>query len=350
MTDRIPVYYSPSSFEHFPQHEIFNGEKEIHQESADRISKIMKVLEMSGIADISVSTVESLDIVERVHDYNYLKYLKEASRDVRNITLNNNNPNESVYPSVHEYVDFGKTENKVALRGKYAFDTYTPIMRNTFDVALDSAGVAIAGAMLLRDGQSQVYALTRPPGHHAEKAMMGGYCYINNVAVAAEYLLRENAKKIAIFDFDVHHGNGTQDIFYRRDDVLVINIHADPNEKFPYFTGHEDEHGSGRGEGYNYNYPLKLKTNDEIYDTVVKKALEHVSRFCPDYLLVSAGFDGHKDDPIGGLSLSTEYYKTLGLRIAKLGIPTLSVQEGGYATEVLGENVISYLKGLIELK
>lgn len=343
----IPVYYAPSSFEHFPQYEIFNGKNDLHEESSARIANIMHALEMSGIADINISTVKSLGIVERVHSYDYIKYLKKTTESARETALANNDPIFAIYPSVHPYNNFGHAENAVALRGTYAFDTYTPIMRNTYEIALDSAGAAIAGAMLLREGQPQVYALTRPPGHHAEKAMMGGYCYINNVAVAAEYLISKGAKKVAIFDFDVHHGNGTQDIFYDRKDVLVVNIHAEPKEKFPYYTGYQDEHGNGEGEGYNFNYPLKLHTEDEAYDQAVKRALEHISRFCPDYLLVSAGFDTHKEEPIGGFSLSTEYYKTLGGRIARFGIPTLSVQEGGYATDVLGQNVVSYLKGLL---
>lgn len=342
MIKEIPVIYTLASFEHKPPFEVFNGKRDVASENVQRIRRILSALKRTDFANISVTRLKSLPWVKGVHDSDYLDFLKRASGQAAK-------EGKPLYPSAHPYhPDFRRATNPVSERGLYVFDTYTPIMGNTREVALESAACAVAGAKMLVDGEPVVYALTRPPGHHAEKAAAGGYCYINNVAVAAEFLRRNGAKRIAIFDFDFHHGNGTQDIFYERPDILVVNIHSAPKDKFPYFTGYPNEFGNGEGEGANYNFPLPLKTGDAEYHAVVKKSLKIISDYKPDYLLVSAGFDTHKKDPIGGFSLTTTYYRQLGRVVRALGIPTLSVQEGGYATAVLGENVVSYLRGLID--
>ena len=257
-----------------------------------------------------------------------------------------NDPNAAIYPSVHQYVDFGRASNFISRRGLYVFDTYTPIMKETSQVALDSAGVAIAGAMLLKQGEPLVYTLNRPGGHHAESAMAGGMCYLNNIAVAAQYLRENGASKVAILDIDLHHGNGTQDIFYDRSDVLVVNINADPRFKFPHFTGYANEHGQGNGEGVNHNFPLPEGTSNDLYAATAKKALRIIDKYQPEYLLISAGFDTHEQDSIGFFKLTTLFYQELGLQIKKLELPTLVVQEGGYVANILGDNVVSLLKGL----
>lgn len=354
MTKEIPVYYSPASYSHLPESEIYNGEKDPHAENQDRMVKIMDALMNCGFADIQISKLNgTLTYVEQVHDRGYLNFLRNIhNKTTKSSIADNKTPYKYLFPSVHPYnKELADSSNLTALRGKYMFDTYTPIMSNTYDIALNSASVAIAGAMLLEAGELVAYSLCRPPGHHAEKAMMGGYCYINNVAVAAEYLKLHGAKKIAIFDFDLHHGNGTQDIFYDRKDVLVVNINADPSLIFPYYTGNNSEKGKGGGTGYNFNFPLPKGTNEETYHKSVLAALNLIKSYNPDYLLVSAGFDTYKGDPINHvIELDTPYYQKLGKEIAKLGLPTLTVQEGGYATEVLGLNVVSYFKGLLGQK
>lgn len=289
--------------------------------------------------------------IEQVHDAAYLDFLKQTSDNVdASVADKGVKPGDvkAIYPSVHPYVPNPRATNPLAERGKYMFDMYTPIMQGTYEVAVESAACAVAGAKLLKDGEKQVYALTRPPGHHAEEAMMGGYCYINNAAVAAQYLRSAGADRVAIFDFDIHHGNGTQNIFYGRDDVFFASIHASPDIKFPFYTGYEDEHGEGDGAGFNYNIPLPEGIDDATYDVHVAKVLKRIRDFHPNYLVVSAGFDTHAKDPIGAFRLTTDYFGKLGKDIASLEFPTLTVQEGGYATDVLGENVVSYLKGFRE--
>lgn len=337
----IPVRYPEKSSLHNPRYEIYCGERDNYAETQERIERIMGELKRCGFADIQVSTVDGIPWIEQVHDADYIGFLKKSSEAVGTAV-------EAIFPNVHPYNSYSRATNIVAERGMFMYDTHTPIVGGTFDAAVDSAGCAVAGAMLLKEDEPLVYALTRPPGHHAERSMMGGYCYFNNIAVAAEYLLGNGAKKVAIFDFDLHHGNGTQDIFYRRPEVLFVSIHASPKIKFPYFSGYKDEQGQGEGLGYNFNFPLPQGVGDEEYHTVVKEALKILKHYNPDYLLVSAGFDTHEKDPIGALKLTTPYYRELGRVIASLGYPILTVQEGGYATDVLGENVVSYLRGLTE--
>lgn len=355
----IPVIYTPASFEHNPPFEVFNGREDTAQENITRIASIMKALRKTDFANIQIAKNDALAWVEKVHDPDYLDYLKKASElakkeeeAIKAENVKNGKPEGNVkianYPSVHPYVVGSAVRSVVGDRGRYVFDTYTPIMDNTFEVAVESAACAVTGAKLLLEGQDVVYALSRPPGHHAEKGMAGGYCYVNNVAVAAEYLIANDAKKVAIFDFDFHHGNGTQDIFYDRPDVLVVNINAKPENKFPYFTGSGNEIGRGEGEGTNYNLPLPPGTKKGVYHEAVTFAANLITKYKPDYLVVSAGFDTHESDPICDFKLTTEYYRTLGRTIRALHIPTLSVQEGGYATDVLGENVVSYLSGLMD--
>lgn len=348
----IPVFYTPVSYSHLPESEIFSGEKDPHAENQDRMIKIMNELASCGFADINVSKLnDTLTYVGQVHDAKYLDFLKNIHKlAAADSIARKMAPYKNIIPSVHPYLDLDsdvKFKNLTALKGRYMFDTYTPIMANTYDVLLNSAAVAVAGAKAVEAGERFVYGLSRPPGHHAEKAMAGGYCYVNNVAIAAEYLRLNGAQKVAILDFDLHHGNGTQDIFYDRSDVLVVNIHGDPSLLFPYYTGKKDEIGIDEGVGYNFNFPLPKGTGEDVYGKTLDRALNIVKKYTPDYLLISAGFDTYKDDPINGvIKLDTAYFAKIGRQIAKLNLPTLTIQEGGYATDVLGKNVVSYLKGL----
>ncbi len=346
----IPVFYSEASLRHKPQFEIFRGQKEPHAETVERVSSILEALRNSGFANINTTSVNGLPWVEQVHDSAYLNFLKKNSSDIDKIVGDNElAPGEerAIYPSAFPYNSSLRATNPIAERGRYMFDTYTPIMSGTYDVALESAACAVAGAELLEQGAPLAYALSRPPGHHADKDKMGGYCYINNVAVAVEHLKGSGAERVAVFDFDLHHGNGTQGIFYDRSDVLYTSLHASPEIKFPFFTGYDDERGDGKGAGANHNFPLPEGISDDEYDKYVKKALGLVADFKPDFLVVSAGFDTHRDDPIGAFNLTTNYYQQLGRAIRDLKIPALSVQEGGYATKVLGTNVTAYLDGLL---
>jgi acetoin utilization deacetylase AcuC-like enzyme len=211
-------------------------------------------------------------------------------------------------------------------------------------VARSAVDTALTGAKYVFNGERVVYSLCRPPGHHAGYKAMGGYCYFNNAAIAAHYLSEHGS--VALLDIDFHHGNGTQSIFYNRSDVLYVSIHADPHVKFPYSSGFEDERGAGEGLGFNKNYPLPLGTRDARYSTVLLKVLGDIRDFNPDFLVVSAGFDTYEKDPIGGFKLTIPFYKTIGREIAKLRLPTLIIQEGGYAANALGKMVYTFLGGL----
>jgi len=224
-----------------------------------------------------------------------------------------------------------------------------PIDENTWKAAVVSAHCAIAGARILRSGESHVYALCRPPGHHAGPDFFGGYCYLNNAAIAAQ-VLRENGERVAILDIDYHHGNGTQAIFYAEPDVWYGSLHVDPDTDYPFFAGYADEVGIGAGEGTNWNVPLSPGTDQGRYLSALETLLVRLTAFKPQWLIVSAGFDTYIGDPIGTFQLTTSGFNKVGQRIRTLNVPTLVVQEGGYCVPDLGRNVAAFLKGLGDFK
>jgi acetoin utilization deacetylase AcuC-like enzyme len=232
--------------------------------------------------------------------------------------------------------------------GAYLFDTATPIVAGTWGAALAAVDVAISAAERVVGGAGLAYGLCRPPGHHAARGMLGGYCYFNNAAIVAEWLRRDGgAKRVAILDIDYHHGNGTQQIFWERGDVLYLSLHADPARAYPYFSGYAAERGGGDGTGLTRNWPLAERTGLDAYAVALAEALRMVVAFAPDApLVISAGFDTFERDPIGDLALRTPDYAEIGRMIASIGIPVIALQEGGYAVEALGANVVALLAGL----
>lgn len=229
--------------------------------------------------------------------------------------------------------------------GYYALACETSISDGTWEAAYASAQVALTGAQRLNDGAKSVFSLCRPPGHHAAIDMYGGYCFINNAAVAAQHLLDSGSKRIAILDVDFHHGNGTQDIFDARDDVLFISLHGDPMHAFPHFLGHADETGSGAGAGFTVNYPMPPNTDFVTWRAALAKALARIADYAPDQLIVSLGVDTFETDPISFFKLTSEDFTTYGTDIASLGLPTLFVMEGGYDIAEIGVNTVNVLQG-----
>jgi acetoin utilization deacetylase AcuC-like enzyme len=231
--------------------------------------------------------------------------------------------------------------------GLWCTDAVTPIKKKTYEVARASAESALTGAEILLAGEERaVYALCRPSGHHAGPRVFGGYCYFNNAATAAEHLCIHGT--VAILDIDYHHGNGTQEFFQERPDVFTASIHGNPEFEYPYFWGHADERGIGQGEGTNLNFPLPLRTEIDGVLKAIDRFAAAMKEFKPAFLIIAAGFDTHDKDPIGGFALKTEEYAEIGRRLAKIGIPTLIEQEGGYNTDVLGQSVHTFLTGFIE--
>jgi acetoin utilization deacetylase AcuC-like enzyme len=232
--------------------------------------------------------------------------------------------------------------------GYYSFDAGTPITAGTWRAIISSANVALTGHAKVAHGERAVFALCRPPGHHAGSDFYGGYCFLNNAAIAAQAFRDGGAQKVAVLDVDYHHGNGTQEIFYSRGDVFFASLHGHPAQEYPYFLGYEDESGEGAGEGCNANYPLRWGTEWPAYETALDDALSRTRRYRPDALVVSLGVDTFKDDPISKFKLDSPHYFQIGRKIAALGLPTLFIMEGGYAVEEIGINAVNVLVGFEE--
>ena len=229
--------------------------------------------------------------------------------------------------------------------GYYSFDGGAPITAGTWQAAYSAAQVALTAQAAIQNGAHSAFALCRPPGHHAASDLMGGYCYLNNAAIAAQAFIDQGRRKVAILDVDYHHGNGTQSIFYTRNDVLFTSIHGHPEAEFPFFLGYEDERGEGAGEGFNINYPLAAGSAWDRWSEALELACAEIERYDADVIVVSLGVDTFKNDPISQFKLDSPDYLRMGERIASLGKPTLFVMEGGYAVEEIGINAVNVLEG-----
>ncbi|NYZ14919.1 histone deacetylase family protein [Azospirillum sp. RWY-5-1] len=279
----------------------------------------------------------------RVHDKAYVEFLKTAwdqwvveHGDWDALPLN------WLAPNMHRRVVPESIDGKL---GYYSFDAGTPITEGTWRAALAAASCAVTAADLVSSGDRASFALVRPPGHHAGQAFYGGYCFVNNAAVAAQRMLDGGAERIAILDVDYHHGNGTQEIFWERDDVLFVCVHADPRQEFPYYSGHADERGGGRGEGFTLNLPLPWGTDWPAYAEALSIAASRIQEFTPDALVVSLGADTYEGDPISRFRLTMEDFPRIGAMIERIGLPTCFVMEGGYAVDALGVNIVNVLTG-----
>ena len=227
--------------------------------------------------------------------------------------------------------------------GYYCFDTFTPLNQEAYLAARWGVNCVLSAADAMLAGTRYAYVLTRPPGHHTERSVFGGFCYFNNCAIAAHYLSRSS--RVAILDIDYHHGNGQQQIFYSRSDVLTISIHGHPSFAYPYFSGFEEEKGEGDGIGFNHNFPLPEKATHEQYVKALSRALNIIKKYNPDYLIVALGLDPAKGDPTGTWSFTHSNFTTNGEMIGSLKLPTLVVQEGGYRNQSLGINARAFFTG-----
>lgn len=319
---KIPIIYSPLHKKHNPKWEIINEEKVPYAEVPERIEQIVNELKKQGMGDSIIAPQKfSQRYITAVHQQHYLEYIKRIAQKE------------------------AKKKRDGYFTTFFINDLCAPIVPTTYDAAVESVHSALTGARLL-EKERIVYALCRPPGHHAEKNRMGGYCYFNNAAIAAQYLSQKG--KVAILDIDFHHGNGTQQIFYERADVLYVSLHVDPRVGFPYIAGFADEEGSGDGKGYNRNFPLPLGTGEETYMKTLMQAVQLVKNHQPTSLVVSCGFDTYIQDPIGGFKLTIPFYNKIARVIHALNIPALVIQEGGYNVEDLGKIAYSFVKGLEE--
>ncbi|NMO15634.1 histone deacetylase family protein [Pyxidicoccus fallax] len=336
---------------HSPLHARHDGGKELHRgelvpcfEMPSRADFILQALRREGFA-VGGPREFPLESLLRVHDAGFVEFLRTAHAEWRAVGKEG-----FMLPSGFPARSLRRDHIPAGINGKmgyYAFDASTPIVEGTWDAALAAAHCALTAAAHVVEGERGAYALCRPPGHHAGHAVYGGYCFLNNAALAAQYLRDHGKKRVAVLDVDYHHGNGTQDIFWERSDVLFVSIHGTPETEYPYFLGYADERGAGEGEGYTRNFPLPRGTAWAEYVTALDAALDTVGGFAPDALVVSLGVDTYEGDPISAFKLETRHYPLMGERLARLGIPTVFVQEGGYAVEDLGSNVAGVLKGFL---
>jgi len=324
---------------------IINDKHDVHHikeigyiESPIRIKSILKEIEKLNAFKIRPSRGYPDKYITQVHNIKYFNYFK---------TICDTLPaGKSIYPYVFPVRNKMRPPREASvLAGYYCIDTFTPINKNAFLAARSGANCALTGAELLLEGYHTAYALVRPPGHHAERDVFGGFCYFNNSAIAANFLSKYG--KIAILDLDYHHGNGQQQIFYDRKDVFTISIHGNPSFAYPYFTGFADEKGEGQGQGFNLNLPLKKDISGQEYIIYLKKAVKAIKAFNPDYLIISLGFDPAKGDPTGTWSLTSADFENNGAQLGKLLVPVLFVQEGGYKNRTLGVNARHFFQGYL---
>ncbi|MGB0378894.1 MAG: histone deacetylase family protein [Luminiphilus sp.] len=322
--------------------ELYGGELVQPFEKPSRAETVLRVVRESGLGEISPPEAFSLEPVLAVHEADYIAFLETAWQEWRDAgyageVIASVWPARRMQSRAPRFID-GKV-------GYYAMAAETSISEGTWAAALSSKDVALTGAKALLEGERGVFSLCRPPGHHAALDMYGGYCFLNNAAIAAQYLRDHGAERVAILDIDFHHGNGTQDIFYARDDVLFCSLHGDPEDAFPHFLGYADETGSGLGTGYNCNYPMPPGTPFAQWRKALADALARVGEFSPQYLVVSLGVDAFENDPISFFKLTSPDFLTTGQMIGALDIPALFVMEGGYDVDEVGVNVVNVLKG-----
>ncbi|MBY0241843.1 MAG: histone deacetylase family protein [Burkholderiaceae bacterium] len=340
------TFYNELHSQHRGRHEFFRGELVPCFEKPERVDQVLAELGRRGLGHIVTPHSVPPMTLERVHTPRYLAFLRNAWADW--IALDPANANRDAFPAVWPVRTLRadiEPDNFCAKLGLYSMDSGTPLTSGTWTAAKSGADCAVNAAHALRLGERATFALTRPPGHHAGADFYGGYCFLNNAALAAQHMLDDGARKVAILDIDYHHGNGTQSIFYDRADVLFVSLHADPRHEYPFYLGHADETGQGAGLGYNVNLPLPHGTSTTAWFAALETACLRLQMFQPEALVVSLGVDTFAGDPLSHFGLHSADYLRIGERLAYLGLPTAFVFEGGYAVKELGVNVVNVLEG-----
>jgi acetoin utilization deacetylase AcuC-like enzyme len=347
------VVYSPAHLAHDVTHETVMGVSVPAYEVAERAERIREALESDDAFTIEGPTEHGLDPILAVHDEGLVRFLESAWSEVRRQAIErpylvaDTYPNPAMFDGMSAEVvaRIGEPEAVGGRAGWWGLDTACPLVPGTYGAARAAVDVALTTVdLVLEGGASAAYGLCRPPGHHAARAMYGGYCFFNNAAVAAEAIAKRG-ERVAILDVDFHHGNGTQQIFWRREDVFYASLHGDPDRQYPYFLGRADETGEGPGAGTNLNIPLPAGTTDAMYLDALDRALEAIAATPGSVVVVSLGFDTFGQDPICDFALTTAVYHECGRRAAALGRRLVILQEGGYHRPSLGENARAWLRG-----
>ncbi len=340
----MQAVFDDSTSSHDPKFFLVKGKMRESTEQPERAQRLLTALHRSNIPVVESAGFD-LSPLQDIHSANYLDFLQHGFQQWQELP----DPSAEVIANVHPMHRRKNYPTSIIGRaGWHMGDTACPLGEHTWQAARCSANVALTAAQMVLQGEQKLtYALCRPPGHHAYAEMAAGFCFLNNSAIAAQYARRTHSR-VAILDVDVHHGNGTQDIFYARSDVLTVSIHADPNEFYPFFWGYENEHGEGEGDGYNLNIPLEKLSGDTVFLQALNDAIDRVKAFNPGLLIVALGLDASEADPLRGLSVTTDGFHRIGKAIAGAGLPTVFVQEGGYLSDLLSDNLAAVLSGAME--
>ena len=344
----MKTFYNHLHAQHQGKVEMFRGALVPCFEVPARADHVLAELQRRQLGTIHNPHAFDDSVLTSIHSPRYLNFLATAWHQW--VALDATNADRDILPSTWPIRTFRsdiEPDNFAAKVGLYSYDAGTPFTSGTWVAARAGAHCALSAAQQVLAGVRSSFALSRPPGHHAGTDFFGGYCFLNNAALAAQYLRDQGMAKVAILDVDYHHGNGTQAIFYDRPDVFFVSIHGDPRTEYPFYLGHADEEGMGAGLGANLNLPLPRGTNFVTWSDALTTALAAIDRFGADALVVSLGLDTFEGDPVSGFQLQSDDYLRLGERLARVGLPTVLVFEGGYAVQEVGINAANVLEAFV---
>jgi acetoin utilization deacetylase AcuC-like enzyme len=340
----MQVFFSETQLRHVPHEFLSRGKWQPCPERPERATALKAALDAAGHQVVAPRRGDDAAIAA-VHDARYLRFLETAHARWSQLA----GASDLVIPNIHPNgrphgFKAGYPDAIVGQAGYHMADTACPLGAGSWPAIRASADCAIAAAEQVKAGERAAYALCRPPGHHAFADMAGGFCYLNNSGIAAE-TLRGRYSRVAIVDVDLHHGNGTQGMFYHRGDVLTVSVHADPSNFYPFFWGHADETGTGDGRGANLNLPLPLGSGDAAFLYALDMGIRMVRGFGAEAMVVALGLDAFEGDPFAGLKVTEAGFRAIAARLGKLDMPTVLVQEGGYLCPELGRNLVAFLEG-----
>ncbi len=336
----MKAVYDPRQQLHSPEFFLVKGRQRASTEQPERAERLLAGLQHCGV-DVIAPSDFGASPRQAIHTGQYLSFLATASKEWQSLA----DASAEVVSNIHPLQPHASyPESIIGRAGWHMADTACPLGPDTFEAACYSANTALTATQQVLNGERMSYALCRPPGHHAYADAAGGFCFLNNVAIAAQYARKQHSR-VAILDVDVHHGNGTQGIFYERDDVFTASIHAHPANFYPFFWGYGHETGAENGQGCNLNIPLTPLSGDQVFLDAIDQAAEAIDQYDPGLLLIALGLDASEADPLRGLSVTTEGFEKIGRRLAAFDRPTVFVQEGGYLSSILSDNLAAVLGG-----
>jgi len=341
----MKTFYNHLHAQHQGKVEMFRGALVPCFEVPARADHVLAELNRRKLGEVLQPQAFEDSAITAIHSPRYLKFLATAWDQW--LALDPANADKDILPSVWPTRTFRtdiEPDNFAAKVGLYSYDAGSPFTSGTWVAARAGADCALSAAQQVLQGDRAAFTLSRPPGHHAGADFFGGYCFLNNAALAAQHLRNSGVQKVAVLDVDYHHGNGTQAIFYDRPDVFFASIHGDPRTEYPFYLGHADERGVGAGLGANLNLPLTRGTDFAVWSQALETALSAIEKFGAEALVVSLGMDTFEGDPISGFKLKSKDYLRVGERLAQVGLPTVLVFEGGYAVEAVGLNAVNVLQ------